>query len=52
MSEHRPAEEAMTIINDYLFAQVADQRQHDLVAEAANRRLVRIARQTTEAFLP
>ena len=34
----------MTIINDYAFHHIADQRQHDLAAEAADRRLARIAR--------
>ena len=34
----------MTIINDYTFSIMAEQRQHDLWAEAANDRLAALAR--------
>ena len=34
----------MTIINDYAYHHIADQRQRDLAAESADRRLARIAR--------
>jgi len=34
----------MSLINDYTVQRLSTQRQHDLAAEAANRRLVRLAR--------
>ena len=33
----------MSMINDYTVQRLSTQRQHDLAAEAANRRLVRLA---------
>lgn len=33
----------MSMINDYTVQRLSKQRQHDLAAEAANRRLVRLA---------
>jgi hypothetical protein len=42
--KNRLAEAAMSYINDYSFKAMADQRQRDLMAEAAQNRLAAIAR--------
>jgi len=48
--KNRLAEAAMSYINDYSFKAMADQRQRDLMAEAAQNRLDAIARRSRSVW--